>query len=344
LTLHRVKDRDIAGFLRSAAALFQAGFPLDEVLLDCLDNPCQPDTRKGIQNTLTGIRSGEPLSKALNRQRGFISPVIRALIETGESTGTLGSALNQAADMMERRILVRSEIRGALIYPFFMIGVSLAAVIFLSLTVLPQVSRLYAAADVPLPLITEIVVKTGKVCLALLIPGICLALYAWLTPSGKRSLSAIFGRAEKHPFLFRYIAYRRTWLWSEMMSVLIANNIPLTEALDLVAGSFEDRTVETMFNRIGARLKDGLSPGEAFKVEPGIPSLARRLISAGDSAGKLSEALSHVSRYYEAEYTLYSKKLIVAVEPVSILIAGVAVLIIATAVVLPISDLGVLLS
>ncbi|MBN1356973.1 type II secretion system F family protein [bacterium] len=333
-------QRELIAFLRSAAALVQAGIPVDEVLRECLDQAHHRSMEQVIAGILKKINEGYSLAGAMKNREDLIPPVVVAIVRSGESAGSLASALDHAADQLEHQVTARAEIWAVLIYPAAIIGMSLAAVIFLSISVLPQVSGIYSSAGAHLPVLTRMVIVSGKILIWILagcfVLAGCLAMTP-LRPHARRLLAAVPARM---PFLWKCESARRTWLWSQMLGTMTSRNIPLQDALEIAAGSSRDDSLQRMFDRILVRINEGMSPAEAFRTELQVPSLARRMIASGDRAGNLPEAFRQVSGFYQMEYRIRSRRIIAMAEPAAIMAAGMVVLLIAAAVILPLIDLG----
>jgi len=80
----------------------------------------------------------------------------------GESGGVLGKVLFKLSQILEDDQLVRRNIQSAMRYPIMVVAALGVALFVLSVFVIPQFSKIYAAAKVQLPLPTLIMIWLGK--------------------------------------------------------------------------------------------------------------------------------------------------------------------------------------
>jgi type II secretory pathway component PulF len=335
--------RERIGFLRTAAALIEAGFTLTEALEECARSSRNVFAMKQILSIRTAVAEGLSFSDALSRHPTFLPSIAAALIRSGEETGTLAQALSQAATIFEQQHQSKTELSTMLIYPSVVIGIALFAAVFLSLTVIPKVTALYSAAHAAVPLMTRLALAFGKI--ALPAAGSIAAVIALLL--NRRVRSIFSGRMERLitnlPGLRQIRSAYLTGFWTGALGILLHRRIPFPDALDIASQSLDDPALKASFKRLRKRMEEGIAPGDAFASDSGFPDLAIRLIKAGDRSGSLPDMLERISKLYEFEYKMLSRRFMTLAEPVAILIAGLFVITIALAVILPVADLGGLL-
>ena len=64
------------------------------------------------------------------------------MIRSGETTGKLDETLNYLADQQEKDYDLTSKIKGAMIYPVFIVGGMLAVGVLMMIFVLPQLTEI----------------------------------------------------------------------------------------------------------------------------------------------------------------------------------------------------------
>jgi type II secretory pathway component PulF len=120
-----------------------------------------------------------------------------------------------------------------------------------------------------------------------------------------------------------------------IIGMLTQTGVPIVGVLELArenAGNLVvSRSVEEMENNIsrGGKISDVMRDSELF------PPLVVRMVSVGESTGRLEELLLFVSDYYDQQVKYTLKNLTTYIEPVMIFILGGVVLFIALAVFLP---------
>src|SRR5690606_20029877 len=102
-------------FTQQLATLLAAGQPLDRALTILLDLPEDEGARRVIAEIRDTVRSGVPLSGALDRQHGVFPPLYVNMVRAGEAGGSLEETLQRLADYLERSRLLRGRVINALV-------------------------------------------------------------------------------------------------------------------------------------------------------------------------------------------------------------------------------------
>ncbi len=341
LNRFRNKDADVMSFLRSLATLVSAGFPLARALDDCRELERNPESRGILARIKTHVESGYTFTQSLKMVPEFLPPATVALIAAGESAGTLPETLSEAADLMEQQYQSASEFTAALIYPAIVICISLAAVTFLSLSILPQIQQMYQSQGAELPFLSRMILSVMRTLTPIVIGVlIVLSVGAGIKKFRTRMQRAIQSLYRRIKQLSPIQIALETTLWSGMMHTLLRHGVHLIDSLEVVMETIRQNEMKDALMRIKTRVESGESPGDAFNAEPRIPALARRLIRAGDQSGTLADAFQRTAEFFYSEYRIRTRKLVTLAEPAAILFAGILVIIIALGVVLPLADLG----
>lgn len=337
----RHEDERIAMF-RSIAALSAAGFTLVEAIDDAINGTNEPGLKSAMSVVLQDVLGGAPFSSALRRHPRIAGSIEIALIQAGERSGQMTDALDATASLCEERHGLRMELAAAMIYPTLVIILATGAVLFLTQSVIPGLSELYAASGRSLPLITRCL--SG---IALAVPAVLAGLGFWMLANrmgwnrrfAQNPAESVFMRI---PMIRRMMQAQQTALWASIIARLLMNGSTLTDAVRL-AGAAMPRSITGVFDRIASRLDEGIPAGQAFRDESELPSLARRLVESGDRSGDIANSLMRTAGIFKARYDIQRRKVIVLAEPLAIVIAGTIILLLALGIILPATDLGALI-
>lgn len=81
----------------------------------------------------------------------------------------------------------------------------------------------------------------------------------------------------------------------EQLASLLTAGLPLTQALDIIAGASGDRNLRKLLQSIHQQISRGATLAEAMRQHPaGFPTLTINLISIGETSGKLEQMLAQV--------------------------------------------------
>ncbi|TMQ58619.1 MAG: hypothetical protein E6K76_07610 [Candidatus Eisenbacteria bacterium] len=127
--------------------------------------------------------------------------------------------------------------------------------------------------------------------------------------------------------------------FSRVLSALLGSGIPIVQALDIVRGVVGNRVIEAEIDRMRDGVVAGQGLAEPLKGSAIFPPLVVKMLAVGEETGAVDKMLLRVSRYYDQDVDYAVKNLSTAIEPVLLVILGVAVLFTALAVFLPLWNL-----
>ena len=109
------------------------------------------------------VTGGKSISDAMQAQAAVFGDAYVASVAAGEAAGKLPEVLGRLAQFQRTEIRVRATVRTLLAYPVLLAGVSSLVVIGLVTFVLPKFVDIFAQFEVPLPVITQVVVAVSDV-------------------------------------------------------------------------------------------------------------------------------------------------------------------------------------
>lgn len=295
------------------AALVRAGVPLEQGL-EALggDMPGQPG--KLAQLLATRMSSGESLSRILAEDDRTFPPVWRAVVAAGLRSGHLAAAL-ESLSVTARRISDLRKIVGAgLVYPFVVVSLAYLLFVFLLISLVPLMQKayidlfdrpdpfmsvLYGMSEtviwwaVPLPLVVIVFLaiwwyRTGRA--------------AWASGSTARPMSwrRRFGRGRG---IRGTLQLGRMATFSEIMSLLIKEQVPLEDSMVLAAEACGDRAIVTAAREMAERLRTGEQFERHEDLPPGLPPLMGWLLMSGNRQPDLGGALQQTAEVYRNRAT-----------------------------------------
>ncbi|MEA5020201.1 MAG: type II secretion system F family protein [Gordonibacter sp.] len=122
----------------------------------------------------------------------------------------------------------------------------------------------------------------------------------------------------------------------ESAAVMHAAGIQLDEAVYLLSENMEDAAFKTACDKVYTELIAGNPLSKAIRDSQSFPEHVIDMISAGEHAGRLENALWSLARYYDEEARLYSKIKSVIAYPAALLCVMSVILLFTVAVILPV--------
>ena len=141
--LQRINVKDKVLFSRQLSTLINAGLPIIQALRSVGEQTTSKHFKVIINEIVANVEAGSALSVAMSKYPKVFNQVYIALIQAGETSGTLDTTLERLAVQQEKDADVMGKVRGAMIYPVIVLCVMLAVVAFMLIKVLPQVQILY---------------------------------------------------------------------------------------------------------------------------------------------------------------------------------------------------------
>ncbi|MGI6606405.1 MAG: type II secretion system F family protein [Peptococcia bacterium] len=153
-SLGKIKTMDIALFCRQTSTLLNAGIPL----ADCLEIISNQMTNKRLKLIITEISSdvqkGLPLSDAMKKQNVFPEILVN-MVAAGEVSGTVDTVMTRMANSYEKDCAIQRRIKGAMVYPLILAIVAIAAVVYITTSVLPKFVEMFESSGIEMPAITK---------------------------------------------------------------------------------------------------------------------------------------------------------------------------------------------
>ena len=330
-------------FTRQLATLLAAGQPLDRALGILLELPDDERSRRVVERVREAVRGGASLSAALDQQHGLFPRLYINLVRAGEAGGGLDAALSRLADYLERSRELRSRLVNALIYPALLTALVIGSMVFLMLVVVPQFEALFASLNADLAWYTTLVLWLSRALrsgwwlglIALVLAGLWLR-GRWQDQTWRLRLDQfVLGR----PLLGSLAARVDTARLARTLGTLLANGVPLLNALGLARNGVANRVLANALDAAAAEVKSGDGLGYALGRQKVFPRLAVQMVQVGEESGELDSMLLKVADTYDLEVRDTLDRLLALLVPAITLLMTVVIGAIILSVLLPIYDL-----
>jgi type IV pilus assembly protein PilC len=341
----RAGRKDIVVFSRQLAIMFKSGVPVVEAFNVIARQTKKQDFKEKLIKIAESIEGGMPLSKSLGLYPKLFSSFYINMVKSGEASGKLADIFVYLADYLEKESHFQSKIRGAMIYPAFVLFVFLIVVLLMITYVIPQLSRVLKESEAALPLITKVVLALSDflrthallvfAAAVVVIIGIVLLVRS---RQGKRFFGKYLLRTPLiGPFLKKYYLSRIAL----NLSTLISGGVPIAQALEMtgqVVGNEE-------YKKIILKTRDGVERGETISsVLNSYPDLIAplfyQMVTVGEKTGNLDSSLKNAVVFYQRDVDQSLDTFIQLLEPVFIILLGTVVGGLMAAVLVPLYSIG----
>lgn len=327
------------------AALIRAGVPLEQGL-KALGGDLPGRSGKLAEMLADRMNAGESLSQILSDQEQRFPPVWRAVVEAGLRSGHLAAAMESLSATSRRIADLRKIVAAGIVYPAIVVTLAYLLLLFLLTWLVPvalQANLELAGSLDPLLAALQWLGRTARWWAIPLPLAVALVCGAWWRRSGQALWTKGGARVSRPSRRFRGIGFRNAlWMgrmatFSEVMALLVREQVPLGDAVVLAAEASGDPAIISAARQIA----DSLRRGDVFlkydDLPPALPPLLGWLLSAGGRPDDLTDALSRSAAVYRTRASRAARAAAVYL-PISltVFVGGTATLLCALVTFLPI--------
>jgi type IV pilus assembly protein PilC len=341
---NRVPHKDVVLFARQLSVMISATVPIVQALRILVKQTTNITFKIIISEIADEVDGGAKLSASLARYPQAFSDFFIYMVRSGETTGKLDETLNYLADQQEKDYDLESKIKGAMIYPAFIMGAMIVIGVLMMIFVIPKLTDSLVTGGATLPLATRLLMGISSflihfwwLIIGLGAIGFTVFRLYFRTPKGRRQFDIakfhlpIFGGIFEKIYLVRF---------SRSFSTLIASGIPVTKSLEIVADVigniiYKELTLETI-----REVEAGNSIATVLAQSKVVPPMLPQMMIVGEQTGKLDLILDKLSNFYAKELENLVANLVSIIEPLILVVMGVAVAIIVMAVLMPMYNLS----
>ena len=342
----RISTKDKVVFSRQMATLVAAGLPLVQSLRNVLEQTQNKAFKIVITKVIGDVEAGKPLSEAMSKHPMVFSNVYISLIAAGEISGTLDQSLERVANQQEKDAEIMSKVRGAMVYPVIVLLVMVAVVVFMLLTVLPQVEVLYDGLQGAgeLPIFTRVLLAVSHFIqdfwfVVLAVIGVLIFITSkWArTFGGKTIIDKLKMKAWPVGPLFMKLYIAR---FARTGTTMVASGVPLIQTLEVIAEAVNNVHIKRSILTAIEKVKGGKALSESIRGDENFLRLVPDMLRIGEESGQVESMMEKTAVYFEKEVDNQIKTVSTIIEPVMMVILGVFALIIVAAILLPIYGLA----
>ncbi len=324
---NRVTIKDRIVFTRQLSTLIGAGLPLSQSLRTVLDQTSNKRLQAIVQEVIADIEGGKQLSVAFGKHPEIFDKIFLALVSAGEASGTLDEALKRVASQQEKDAAMMSKVKGALTYPIIVLVVILGVLVFMMVTVVPQVAKLYSDMKQTLPLLTQVMIGTSNLVinfwwlvLLVLVVGIYFFIQWSKTANGSRALDIFKLNVPVFKNLFRKLYMAR---FVRTGQTLLATGVAMLDMLRISAEGVNNVIVKEVIDRAAEKVRGGKALSISLEGQDYILPMVPQMIKIGEQSGKIDEMMGKTAQVYEDELDEELKAISTAIEPILMVVLAV---------------------
>ena len=325
----KVKEKDIILFARQFSTMIDAGLPIIQCLEILFTQQGNKTFKRMIKEIKEQVEGGATLAEALKRFPKHFDSLFVNMIAAGEAGGILDAILRRLAAYMEKAAKLKAQVKGAMTYPIVTLIIAIVVLGIILVFVIPVFEEMFADFGGELPLPTQLVVSASDlvkskiiyIIVGIVILGFTLRKF-YATEKGQDIADDVVLKIPIFGTLLRKVAVAK---FTRTMGTMLASGVAILEALDIVAKTAGNRTVEKAIYDVRSGIAEGRTMADPLAESGVFPAMVCQMISVGESTGTLDAMLEKIADFYDEEVDQAVDNLTALIEPFMLVFLGVTI-------------------
>ena len=344
----RVKREDVIHFTIQLSVMVDTGVPLSEALNSLSEQMEGSEFGTVLKSLVTEVQGGKDFSSSLANYPKVFPLYYTSLVHASEVSGTMGPMLRRLAEYLTSQREIAKRVRGALIYPSFMLVMSIAVTIFLLTAVLPRFTAIFASRKAALPMPTQVMMNISDSLSHFWyfwVAGAIIVVGGWIwtgtLPAGQKFRDFLKLKIPIFGPMFHKLYLSRSL---NTLGTMVSSGVQLMDALAIVRDVAGNRYYTALWDEVHQKIQSGSQLSEPLLKSKLVPRSIAQMIHSGEKTGELPNVLNRISKYLEEDLATAIKTTTQFIEPVMIGLMGILIGGVAIAMLLPIMTISKVMS
>lgn len=325
----KISNKRLLTFMHQMALMIRSGISLSVAMAVMCDTEKDKNMLRILQEITSNLYNGITLSQSLSSFKTFPTVYVN-IIQTGEANGRLDEAFDKCVSLLKKEITLKNKIKGAMIYPIFLLILTIALIIVMSIVVLPAFKDLFESFDSELPIMTQITMGISDLLLHFgwLVVLIIVALVVTLRILYKKNYTFCMWWSTfqlKIPIIGEVLRLNQLTRFANMMATLTSSGVNILYALELSRDVVGNKFMSDCLNQVIEDVRIGTPINISLSRYPkAFDPLFVSMIRVGEESGMLSDSLNKMADMYDEQATDATQRMTDAMTPaMTIIIAGI---------------------
>ena len=342
----KIKEDEILLLTKKFSTMIQAGMSIVPALQMIKTQTKNPALLEVLDDIVTKVNAGIPLSKVLSQYPEHFDVVYMSLVEAGEASGKLDIFLDKIALGLSKKIKILRDMKKALMYPVILLVVAFIVIIVMMVFVVPVLVEIFATAGVELPLPTQIVmsisdfVNSPSMILFVFLLFVSYKIFDKAYQKNKKLRITFDQKKLKAPILGKLFENMILSRFSSVLANLVSGGVNLVEAMNISKNAVNNEFSQEQLENVRKDIFSGRPFGASLRATEAFPETLCGFVEVGEETGKLNDMLETISKYYEAEFDNAVENFSQLLEPIMIVFLGVVIGFILVSMYMPIFKMG----
>ncbi len=342
--LGRISEHEKIVMYRNLSSMLEAGLPLTRALSVMYRQTKSNIFRKILGEITENVKKGLSLSDSLGKFPKIFNTLMTSMVKSGEESGNMVQSLRVTADQMEKTYLLKKKVKGAMVYPCFIIFAITVIGFLMMIYVVPVLTSTFTELSIDLPATTQFIINVSTflqnnsvVTLLSILLVITLMTWFFKTKTGRIMLDWVVIRTPGISPIAKEINSARA---TRTLASLLSSGVPFMRALEISRDVIQNSYYKEVLEKAMKNIEDGLPISKVFAENQDLfPTFVSEMMAVGEETGELDSMLLQVANFYEEEVDQKMKSISTIVEPVLMIVVGAAVGFFALSMISPIYSL-----
>lgn len=324
---YKFKIKEVSFISRQLASMSSAGLSLVRALYILQEQQENKKAKAVLLDIYEEVQKGKAFSDVLRSKPGVFPDMFVSMVAAGEASGTLDDMFTRLSDHFANSNRTANKVKSAMVYPIVLLVLLVAVIILLFVAVMPTFAGLMSEEDMsPLSLallaFSNSLINQWYVYIIVAV-GIAVAIMMLLrTPVTRMKIDELI---LKIPKVGKLVGTIYTGQFARNMSNLYGAGLQMVECIEKSVSVINNMYVKKRFEEVVDSIKLGESMSISIEKTGIFEGMFTSIIFVGEESGTLDTILRKTAEYYEEEADTAISKLVSLMEPLMIIIMGIAV-------------------
>ena len=327
---NKLDDKSFMLMCRQFSVILKAGVPIRRTVELIADKMTDKPLKRILEQVVKDVEGGRSLAASFEERGKKILPItFLETVRAGEEAGSLDTAFDSISEHYAKQSKMKGKVKGALIYPAFVLVVAVVVVIVLMVKVVPTFTAIFDSYDAELPVPTQILIGMSnfftRYWMVLLGIAAAIALGFKLygnTEQGRINLAKLQLRL---PVLGNIAILNGASQFANTMGMMMGAGLPMTKAVTITSRVLDNYFISQQVGKITARLEEGHTLGHRLREAACLPDILVDMTGVGEESGELEQTLRMTADYYDTELEQATAAALAKLEPtILVFLAGFA--------------------
>ena len=336
----RIKSSDLSALCWQLSTMLEGGIPITTAL-DIIGEDTDNVQLQEILKQISGkVKKGQPVSECVAEYPKVFNHLCCAMILAGESGGNLAKAINKLAEYFDNRDKLAKKVKGAMVYPIFVLSFIIVIVIFIMAFIVPRFRKIFDQIGGTMPAFTQgfmgfyDILRYNYLYIAGFI--VFLVVFASIVSKTKKGHYLFSRLALTLPLFGKIFSQAFVATFCRTTSTLLASGVSVLEAFNILTGMTDNDIIKSAILQTRENIVGGSNISLSMSSAGFFPNMVVKMIQVGEESGSMPEVLDKTSEHYERKVDSTVTALISLLEPVMIVSVGAVVSVVVIALYLPI--------